>query len=102
MMGLSSTESKLKYAMHMYHNPSFGQWHKWYAWYPVRIVKFRNIEMSSLGVADFYVKTWSWVWLQEVARRKVIDSLDGPGRETAGTKTYYEYTTTMELLTVGH
>jgi hypothetical protein len=103
MMGLSDNrDSKLKYAMRVYNHPSFGEWHKWYAWYPVRIVKFHRVELTTFGVGEFFIKTYQWVWLKEVARRKVIDELDGPGREGAGSKIYYEYTTTMELLASGY
>jgi hypothetical protein len=105
MMGLSnmsSTDKNIKYAMRIYNKPSFGQWHKWFAWYPVRIVQFHRVELTTFGVGEYFLKHYKWVWFKEVARRKVIDSLDGPGREGAGDKTYYEYTTTMELLKIGH
>lgn len=106
MMGLSSSmfdmnQKQLKYAMYVYNRPSFGEWHKWFAWYPVRIVQFHRVELTSFGVGEYFLKHYKWVWLKEVARRKVIDELDRPGNEGAGSKIYYEYTTMMELLS-GH
>lgn len=99
MMGLSSvTDKQLKYAMNFYHHPEFYSWKEWFAWYPVRVVSFKEIEMTSFGVATYYVKIYNWTWLKKVARRKVIDHLDGPGREAELKKTYWEYTTLMELL----
>lgn len=105
MMGLSSMstiDKNLRYAMRVYHRPSFESWHEWFAWYPVRVVAFKEVEMSSIGVGTFYLKHYNWAWLKKVARRKVVDHLDGPGREAAGSSNYYEYTTTMELLKNGY
>ena len=102
-MGLSdesTMDKNIKYAMRVYNNPTFESWHKWFAWYPVRVVKFHRVELTSFGVGEYFLKHYKWVWLKEVARRKVIDSLDGPGREGAGKKTHYEYTTLMDLLSV--
>lgn len=101
MMGLSSmstTDKQLKYAMIVYRDPTFGSWHEWFAWYPVRVVTFKEIDMSNIGVATYYIKVYNWTWLKKIARRKVTDRWDGPGRESAGSKTYHEYTTLMELL----
>lgn len=102
MMGLSEMKNdalnQLRYAKHVYLCPSFGVWHEWFAWYPVKVVKFKEVEMTTFGVATYYLKVYNWAWLKKVARRKVIDCLDGPGRETAGKKTYYEYTSLLEIL----
>ena len=98
LSSMSTTDKQLKYAMVVYRDPTFGTWHEWFALYPVRVVNFKEIEMTSLGVATYYLKVYNWVWLRKVARRKVTDRWDGPGREGAGTKTYYEYTTLMDLL----
>lgn len=100
-MGLSKmTNSKnLRYAINTYINPSFGKWEEWYAWYPVRLVKLKPHDTIE---QVYYIKVFKWVWLQKIVRRKVIDMLDGPGRESAGSKVYYEYTTLMELLNNGH
>lgn len=107
-MGLSSNmiddeleykAKKYKYAMRYYNSPTFGIWHEWFAWYPVKVVKFRQLQ----SLDDVYIRTFSWVWLQKVARRKVIDHLNGPGRESIfpSTRKHYEYTTLMDLLS-GH
>ena len=87
---------KYKYAMRYYNNPTFGIWHEWFAWYPIRIISFEGFP----DVEHMYLKTQRWVWLQKVARRKVIDHLNGPGRESIfpSTRKHYEYTTLMELL----
>ena len=101
MMGLSSQSTaskKLKYAMVIYHDPTFENWHEWFAWYPVRVVSFKEIDMTSVAVATYYLKYYNWVWLKKIARRKVIDNFDGPGREAELKKVYWEYTTLMELL----
>lgn len=101
MMGLSSmstADKKLKYAMVVYNDPVFDPWHEWFAWYPVRVVNFKEMEMTSFGVASYYLKIYNWVWLKKIARRKVIDRLDGPGREAELKRIYWEYTTLMELL----
>jgi hypothetical protein len=95
-------DKNLKYAMRIYINPSFGSWHEWFAWYPVRVVTFKEVEMTNLGIASYYLKYYNWIWLKKIARRKVIDHLDGPGREGAGSVDYYEYTTMMELLKNGY
>lgn len=95
---MSTENKKLKYATIIYRDPTFENWHEWFAWYPVKVVTFKEIEISSFGVATYYLKVYNWVWCKKIARRKVIDLIDGPGREGAGTKTYYEYTTLMELL----
>ena len=102
-MGLSSVTAKeLRFAKHFYNNPDFYYWHEWFAWYPVRIVTFKEIEMSSIGVGTFYVRRYSWAWLKKISRRKVVDYLDKPGAEGAGKKVYYEHTTLMDLLKNGH
>lgn len=84
--------------MVVYNDPVFDTWHEWFAWYPVRVVHFKEIEMTSFGVATYYIKIYNWAWLKKIARRQVIDRLDGPGREAELKKVYWEYTTLMELL----
>lgn len=84
--------------MVVYNDPVFDPWHEWFAWYPVRVVNFKEMEMTSFGVASYYLKIYNWVWLKKIARRKVIDRLDGPGREAELKRIYWEYTTLMELL----
>ncbi len=101
MMGLSSvTDKQLKYALHFYNNPKFHPWHEWFAWYPVRVVTFKDLELADFS--SYHIKVYNWVWLKKIARRKVVDYLDGPGRETLGSRIYYEYTTLMDLLKHGH
>lgn len=107
MMGLSSMdnrkEQQLKYAMNFYVSPTFGQWHEWFAWHPVKIVTFKeNYRSDSIVWDGFYIKHYRWAWLITVVRRRVTDRLDGPGRESAGIKKYYEYTTIMDILTHGY
>lgn len=105
MMGLSSMstmDKNLRYAMRIYHRPSFGSWHEWFAWYPVRVVSFKEAKISYIGMTGYYLKYYRWTWLKKIARRKVVDHFDGPGRESAGSSNYYEYTTTMELLKSGY
>lgn len=103
-MGLSSMNdfnkhSKAKFALCYYNDPTFDSWEKWFAWYPVKVVYFYTIDSEH---GEIYIKTYQWQWLKNIIRRRVVDRLDGPGRENAGKKTYYEYTTTMVLLTYGH
>jgi len=102
-MGLSKvTDKELKYALRFYNSPKFYNWNEWFAWYPVRIVTFKEVELSTFGVATHFIKIYNWIWLRKIARRKVVDYLDGPGREGAGKNTYYEHTTLMDLLKNGH
>lgn len=96
------TEKQLRFAQHYYNNPSFGTWYEWFAWYPVQVVTYHEIDLSTIGVDTFHLKVYNWVWLKKVSKRKVIDSLDRPGLEGLHKKVYYEYTTLMELLKNGY
>lgn len=98
---IESKERQLKYALHYYVSPSFGSWHEWFAWHPVRVVTFQDVSSHGEVWNGYYARCYKWMWLKTVARRKVTDYLDGPGRENAGSKKYYEYTTLMDLLTHG-
>lgn len=81
-----------------YIDPTFTEWKEWFAWRPVKMVHWRLTHGDVPGFR--YSKI---VWLKKIVRRKVIDWHGGPGRESSEfTKTYYEYTTLMDLLKHGY
>lgn len=102
-MGLSSLDKlskQMKYATHIYITPEFYSWQQWFAWYPVQVVVYKPLSNDPDEVT--YIRLRQWVWLKKIARRKVVDDFYRPGLEGVGKATYYEYTTTMELLKHGH
>lgn len=102
-MGLSDLgqlAKQMKYATRIYVTPMFYSWQQWFAWYPVKVIFYQPVTDEPDEWA--YVKLTRWVWLQKIARRKVVDDFARPGLEGASKVTYYEYTTTMELLKHGH
>lgn len=102
-MGLSSNslpDTKFRFALAYYSDPTFHEWKEWFSWYPVKVVYFYNVD-SHYG--NVLIKSYRWSWLKNVVRRRVIDRLDGPGREGVipTSVKYYEYTTMLELLANG-
>lgn len=86
------------YGERRYVNPKFEAWEEWFAWYPIKMNRWVEIN----DMLDTHIKVCNYVWLKKILRRKVIDCRAGPGREFAGNKIYYEYTTTMDILKYGH
>lgn len=85
------------YSNTAYYDPHFEKWKEWFAWYPVK--KYKWVEKQ--GNVPKHTE-YSWVWGKVVLRRKVVDWIDGPGRESAGQATYWEYTTLLDMLKHGH
>lgn len=78
-----------------YYDPHYEPWKEWFAWYPVK--KQYWVEGQIAKHTEY-----KWVWLKKINRRKVIDQVDGPGREAGYGKTYWEYATLMDMLANGH
>ena len=89
------------YSDHVYANPTFYEWHEWFAWHPVKMIYMYRGDEDGFGQG---MKTYRWVWLQKIVRRKVIDDFSRPGTEGSWPtkRKNYEYTTLMDLLKNGH
>lgn len=93
------TPTTSPYSEVTYYDPTFCPWEEWYAWKPVKMVYWHTGNEDGFGKG---IRVYKWIWGEKILRRKVIDRLSGPGRETAGISKYWEYTTLMGLLQSGH
>lgn len=84
------------YGHRSYHKPQRHEWMQWFAWYPVQTLTWKYID--DIGI---YVKYSKWIWFEQILYRKVIDNLAGPGREFAGSSSYTEYISVIDLLKFG-